>query len=254
MSNTTSNSQFKKFVITAFIAVVAIGAIALLRNRTTATIAIAPTGQQASVFTNKSERALTDPEATTTYAVREGDVEVIVSAGNRYPWRETVTATTGSSTTIRPFLVPEQPRILRDTPSSVQQQLTQEQIDPTTSATSSDQNVRIIANEDDQVIAEWVGSRDIKPDYYSCQNQSDRCGVEVYAQNGETIEQVGFYPGRSDVVLFATESGVYAIEIDPTGTTQNFQPVNDALQNPHFFTDQNTIFVGNENQITVSQL
>ncbi len=254
MSNTTSNSQLKKFIITALVAVVAIAAIALLRNRTTATIAIAPTGQQASVFTNKSERALTSPEATTTYAVREGDVEVIVSAENRYPWRETVTTTTGSTTLVQPFLMPEQPRILRDAPDPVQTQLARERTDPTTSATSSDQSVRIIANENDRVIAEWIGPQDSMPDYYSCQNESNRCGVEVYGQDDETIEQVDFYPGRSDVALFATQGGVYAIEIDPTGKTQNFQPVNGTLQNPHFFATQDTIFVGNENQITASQL
>lgn len=254
MSKTKTNSQLKKFLLTAVIAIIVIAAIALLRNQSTAEIAIAPTGQQALVFTNKSERKMTDPEATTTYSVRSGDIEVIVSSNGRYPWRETVAVNNGSSTHVQPFLIPEQPRIVRDVPNAVQEALTRQQINPTKSATSSDQQVRIIANENDRLVAEWIGPRDEMPSFYSCQNEADRCGVEVYAQNGQSIEQADFYPGRSDVAVFATESGVYVIEIDPTGETQNFHPVNTSLADPHFVVTSSAIFVGNDSQVTVSQL
>lgn len=254
MTQTSGYSQQKKFFTAIIIAIIAIATLALLQNRTTTQLAIAPIGQQAVVFTNKSERKPLNPQATTTYSVQPGDTEVIVSNDDRYPWRETISTNASGTTLVRPFLVPEQPRILRNAPSAVKEQLARQQADPVTSATSSNQQVRIIANENDRLIAEWIGPQQDRPQFFSCDSDSDRCGVEVYAQNDKSIEQVDFYPGRSDVAVFATQSGVYAIEIDPTGNTQNFHPVNTVLANPHFFVTQDTIFVGNKNQITASRL
>jgi hypothetical protein len=254
MTETESNTQRKKLIVITIVALLVVIALAVLRNQSTAKIAVAPTGYQSLVFTNKSERAATQSDATTTYSVGSGDTEVIVSSNERYPWRETISVEAGSTTVIRPFLVPEQPRVIRDAPDTVKEQLTRQRVDPTKSATSSDENVRIIANENDKLIAEWIGPRNQMPDYYSCQNEEGRCGVEVYAQNNETIEQVGFYPERSDVAVFATENAVYAIEIDPTGKTQNFQPINTTLSNPRFLVTEEAIFVGNDQQITASQI
>lgn len=254
MTNISGYSQRKKFFLAIIITIIAITTLALLQSRTTTQLAIAPTGHQAVVFTNKSERKPLRPQATTTYSVQPGNTEVIVSSDDRYPWRETINTNASGTTLVRPFLIPEQPRILRDAPDTVKKQLARQQTDPVTSATSSDQRVRIIANENNQLLAEWIGPKQDKPDFFSCDSRTDRCGVEVYAQNDESIEQVDFYPGRSDVAVFATQSGVYTIEIDPTGDTQNFHPVNTTLANPRFFVSKDAIFVGNKNQITVSRL
>jgi hypothetical protein len=254
MTKTSDYSQQKKFFIAIIVTVVAIATLALIQNRTTTQLAIAPTGKQAVVFTNKSERKPLNSEATTTYSVQPGDTEVIVSSNDRYPWRETISTTASGTKLVRPFLVPEQPRILRDAPDTVKEQLARQQANPVTLATSSNQQVRVLAGNDGRLVAEWIGAKQNRPEYFRCDNESSRCNVKVYAQSDESIEQVDFYPGRSDVAVFATQGGVYAIEIDPTGNTQNFHPVNTTLTNPHFFVSEDSIFVGNKNRITVSRL
>jgi hypothetical protein len=255
MSNTeTTNNKQKRFIIIALIALVVIAGFALFRNRTTASVAIEPVGEPAVVYTNKSQRGQLKPEATTSYPVAAGDTEVIISAEGHYPWRETVSTQTGSTTVVRPFLVPEQPRIINDIPNTAREQLTRQRVQPTKSATSSDQRVRVIANDNGNLISEWIGPRSTMPDHYSCQNESDRCGVAVYSQDDQEVIQVDFYPNRSDVAIFATASGVYAIEIDPTGRTQNFQPINDELANPRFLVTDEAILTGNDQQITISQM
>jgi hypothetical protein len=255
MSNTeTTNSKQKRFFVIALVALVIIAGLAFFRNRTTATVAIEPIGEPAVVYTNKSQRGQLNPEATTSYPVAAGNTEVIISAEGHYPWRETVSTQTSSTTVVRPFLVPEQPRIVNDISNTAREQLARQRVQPNKSATSSNQHVRLIANDNNNLIAEWVGPRSAMPDHYDCQNGSNRCGVAVYSQSDQEVIQVDFYPNRSDVAVFATASGVYAIEIDPTGRTQNFQPINDQLANPRFLVTDEAIVTGNDQQITISQL
>jgi hypothetical protein len=54
--------------------------------------------------------------------------------------------------------------------------------------------------------------------------------------------------------VFANSRGVFAIELDATGPTQNFQPVVDATDSPHFYLQDDTVFVRSPRQVTATKL
>lgn len=56
--------------------------------------------------------------------------------------------------------------------------------------------------------------------------------TRVVIQPDTVIKNVAFYKNRSDVVVFSTQSGVYAIEVDKENT-QNFMPIYKGT-NPYF--------------------
>lgn len=250
-NDTNRKRQFGWIILGA---IIILGGLYILQNRNTAQLTIRPTGQAAQVYINQSSQEPLSASSTTTYTVPAETVEVLVSANNTYPWQRQVTVSSENPPSVSPFLITRQPRVLRDPPKAVVGQLTKASISPPKSATSSSSQARLIANDNGQLIAEWTAGSSSAPNYYNCQTQSGRCGVVVYEQTEETVEQVAFYPGRNDVAIFATATGVYAIDINPNNDTQNFQPIIDNANDPHFFIADNVIFVRANDRVTATQL
>lgn len=69
-----------------------------------------------------------------------------------------------------------------------------------------------ITIEGDYVIASWKGSKDSIP-FYFCDAGRSVCKDDIIVAEGD-ITHVDFYPGRNDVILYSTDEGVFATELD----------------------------------------
>jgi hypothetical protein len=65
---------------------------------------------------------------------------------------------------------------------------------------------------DKAVIASWKGSIESTP-FYFCDVQRLDCKKELKVVEG-TFKHVDFYPGRNDVIIYSTNDGIYATELD----------------------------------------
>lgn len=217
-------------------------------------VAIAPTGSPSSVFIDRDrKKPLQSTSSPTEYSVGSGEHQVLVAEDGHWPWSDNVTVSFGQTTNASPFLIEQTGRRVIQTTSAVREALAsaqQEAVpDSDNPIISPDQNIRVFVTDETNIIAQWTAGTSSAPDYFSCREGT--CGVSVY--NQAPVSQIAFYPNRSDVIFFATDVGVYAIEINPTGETQNFQPVAEGVQRPAFTIQDNNIFVLSSNgRVTVN--
>jgi len=61
------------------------------------------------------------------------------------------------------------------------------------------------------LVADWEKGEDTSP-YFFCEN--DTCTDKIVLSLAKPILDFDFYPGRNDVVIVATEDGIYAMELD----------------------------------------
>ncbi|MBI1957068.1 MAG: hypothetical protein HYS44_01250 [Candidatus Niyogibacteria bacterium] len=71
-------------------------------------------------------------------------------------------------------------------------------------------------DQNQHIWIEWLATSPLP--YYLDQQK------KIVFQSRSPLHGIAFYPSRDDVILFATENSVFALELDSRGT-QNFQPV-----------------------------
>lgn len=77
----------------------------------------------------------------------------------------------------------------------------------------------------------------------------------VIFEGNAAFRNVAFYQDRSDVLLVATQNGVFALEIDSGGGTQNFQPIYKGSSEPRFTPiDSNSIYVEDSGLIFIVEI
>jgi len=75
--------------------------------------------------------------------------------------------------------------------------------------------------EGDTIKASWRGRSGNRPEYFC----TPECTDEITVLPSEVkIRSLSFYGGRNDVILFAAQNSIFALELDARGT-QNFQPL-----------------------------
>lgn len=218
-------------------------------------VQINPTGGTPSVFIDRERvNALQSTSSPTTYNLSDGTHQILIAQDGYWPWSDSVSVSGGETVEVSPFLIEESGRQVIQAASDVTNGLStaQQQSVPTPDSpiTSDDGNIRVFVDNNTNIIAQWTAGTSSAPDYFNC--YEGVCGVSVY--DNQPIRQVEFYPDRNDVIFFATDSGVYAIEIDPSGETQNFQPVAQSISNPVFTIRNDNIFVSSNGRITVSDI
>jgi len=214
---------------------------------------ISPVGSSASVFIDRSRTNALNPNSPTTYNLSDSRHQVLVARDGYWPWTDSVTTEAGEVSRVAPFLIAEAGRRVVQVPENIAAALADKQSQPTPSATepaiSPDGNIRVYVDNETNIIAQWTDDASSALEFFNCFEGT--CGVSVY--NNQPIKDIAFYPGRSDVIFFATDSGVYAIEVDPTENTQNFQPVVENVSNPIFVLGDGSIFVSVNGRVTVSE-
>ncbi|MEK7576002.1 MAG: hypothetical protein AAB491_02905 [Patescibacteria group bacterium] len=102
--------------------------------------------------------------------------------------------------------------------------------------------------EKNEVRIEWLGKEDTIP-YYFCL-ETGKCNMDTVIINTiSAIRNVDFYPGRKDVIIMASQNGVFAVEIDGRGN-RNVQPIYKGKE-PSFITykDMNPIYILDDNNL-----
>jgi len=92
--------------------------------------------------------------------------------------------------------------------------------------------------ESDKVMVRWLGEKDGQPIYF-CREKE--CGDEIFVRTEENINSFYFFPGRDDLIVFQSTSGIFVAEIDDR-SKQNIQPI---LKRPDLGlrVEENTIFI-----------
>ncbi len=255
-SDQSSNLQKRLLWIGGAIVIVLLALFFVRSNQTGAVEINPPNNVPANVFVDKnSEDPLQSTSSSATYEVGNGEHEILVASDGYWPWKEDVEITDGETVELAPFLVSRSSQRVSQMPDELTQSLTEAENAPVAASSSpilsDDENIRVFVNNDTNIIAQWTQDPSSAPDYFNCHEGT--CGVSVY--NAETpVTQVEFYPNQDNAIIFATGVGVFAIEIDPTGSTQNFQPVARGVQNPVFTLQSNTALVQTANGITATEL
>jgi hypothetical protein len=226
-------SKSKKIAAIFAAIVIVILALFFFRSQSSQKITINPVGTTADVYINETKKSSLPATRAKTYRISESDSQVLVASPNHYPWTETVSLQPGEEVTLTPFLLARTPETTQDIPDNITADLKTSPSVPTSTGVlvSEAGNTTVFVDPENQsnIIAQWTDEPASAPDFYDCFEGT--CGVSVY--NNQPVRQLAFYPGRSDVIIFATDSAVYALEIDPSGT-QNAQIVAENITNPVF--------------------
>lgn len=71
----------------------------------------------------------------------------------------------------------------------------------------------------DSIFAEWTGNPSDTPLYF-CGQSKTTCQTKILVYKTPHLKTVDFYPGRNDVIVFSTDTGIYVTELD-LRSTQN---------------------------------
>ncbi len=102
--------------------------------------------------------------------------------------------------------------------------------------------------EKNEIKVEWLDKEEIIP-YYFCL-ETNKCMMSMVIINTiSNVKNVDFYPGRKDVIIMASQNGVFAIEIDGRGN-RNIQPIYKGKE-PTFITykNMNLIYILDDNNL-----
>lgn len=97
--------------------------------------------------------------------------------------------------------------------------------------------------EGGKIVAKWVGVEENRPKYFD----EDTKMRQVFNPVTE-VRAISFYKDRPDVMIVAMQDGIFALEIDPTGT-QNLQPILEGSE-PDFRVDTDgKLYARDENSL-----
>ncbi|MCE9644136.1 hypothetical protein K8Q93_02770 [Candidatus Parcubacteria bacterium] len=181
------------------------------------------------VFLDQKEllTTATSSEKVLLQDLSAGSHTVVVGRDGYWPWQKTVRVPSKGEAVARSFNVPQNASGLIITDKDPEYWTTVNSIkseilpSPETRRVSEDKSVAIWVDEEG-IHAAWLLGENRTP-YFFCPEGECTDLLTVYRPKDE-VRSLDFYPGRSDVVILAASNGVYALEIDRTGT-QNFQPI-----------------------------
>lgn len=165
-----------------------------------------------AIYIDKSEKITTAQDnQQVSLALSQGTHLILVGRDGYYPWAKEVRIESDKTIDLMPMFVTQNTTGQIITARDPEYWKIRGQVEKTVLATktnprvSADQNTRVWV-EDNTIIAEVAGS------------------IHTVISPEEQIKNVEFYKGRPDVVIFSAGNGIYAIEIDTSGT-QNFMPI-----------------------------
>lgn len=109
---------------------------------------------------------------------------------------------------------------------------------------SHEQSRLWLSKENTSINGKWLSGAPL-PYYFSSHE------IEIFS-SPERIKSFDFYPGRRDVILFAIQNNIFAIELD-SRSTRNFQPVYKG-RNPYFARIGNTLYIIDGNSLLETRL
>ncbi|GMQ95404.1 MAG: hypothetical protein BMS9Abin13_517 [Patescibacteria group bacterium] len=195
-----------------------------LVERSTGTIIVSIPEKGAVIFLDDKRVDTTARygQTVTLKRLRAGDHSVLVYTQGFFPWEKTLGVRKNETTEVSAFFVKQDisPTKIFDEEYSAVSVLFEKKRSDIKRSWSREVEIRKNAGE---IAARWIGDASSLPFYFCDKNSCGDSTVVFRAQDGD-ISAFDFYPGREDVVLFALQNAIYAIEIDKRGI-QNFQPL-----------------------------
>lgn len=177
--------------------------------------------------------------------VLPGARNVLVAEDGKWPWTKSVEVVEDETTAVHPFLVHSSPvaRVLQN--SDPQFAIAKTAFaaralpSPVTPLSSPDKTVEVYVR-DTTLGAVWRGASSSTPRFFC---PKDVCGpIDVLRTQQGGVRNVSFYGERSDVLIVAVTNGIFALDLDPTGT-QNFQPLYLGTEPNFALHDHDTMFI-----------
>lgn len=107
---------------------------------------------------------------------------------------------------------------------------------------SADKSTEIYI-EGGKIIAKWTSAQESMPLYFDADSKTRQVFNPV-----TEVRSIAFYKDRSDVMIVSMQDGIFALEIDPSGT-QNLQPILEGKE-PDFRVDTDgKLYARDENSL-----
>lgn len=167
----------------------------------------------------------------------DGEYFLLINKQGHSPWRKNITIKDKEIKNIRTFSLPNSfDSYVKTVDFGGKENEIIDNISKTISESkiSYDKNV-MISKDGNKITATWIGEEESLPDFF-CDNEKCDNNSLVLSSSTGIIKNIGFYPGRNDLILFAVGNGIFAIEIDRKDI-QNFQPLY-VGQSPSFSVDR----------------
>ncbi len=242
-----STTQTKILIIVA-ISVLMLISYGLWTEYNSGKIAILVPYQGSSIFLDSKEINTTNHnnQVITLKRLSPGVHSVLVYSNERYPWEKTTEVKKGITIKMFPFLMRMK---LSNKSSGIITKLTDEEllkIEPLFEKQKQDSFISFLGDgnleikkDGNSIWATWLGDNISIPTFF-CNREECKDTINIFTSETKLIKNIGFYPGREDVVIFSLDNSIFAIEINRSGT-QNFQPIYTG-ENPDFAIDtQNSL-------------
>jgi len=209
-------------------------------------------------------------------SLKPGEYSVLVAKDGYWPWQKNLIVKEQLVTEARAMLIFKEPKgtiILRENYSPLETskydeilaniKALRQPLKPvkTKQATTTPEEIsrytRFTANQKEKlwwdpktnkIWVEWLAGKESLP-YFFCDDSV--CNEKMLIHTSRfSITNIDFYPKRRDVVLFAAQNGVYAIEIDGRGGNRTIQRVYKGKE-PIFTTykNDNSIYILEEDKL-----
>jgi len=207
------------------------------------TIYIPPQNLNTKIFLDNKEISVEQ-----LASVVPGSHSIILAADTLWPWKKDVVVSSTETSNIFPFLVSKNVsgEIITQSDKDygkLRTSVLNEQLPTTASPLLSNSSLVEVWSDQNNIFARWNGNEDSIPSYFC--NDDGKCSSLVKVlESDNDVRNIDFFKGRDDVLLVALQNGVFAIEVDRRGATQNFQPVYKGTASPLFkVKDDSAIYV-----------
>lgn len=232
-SHPTTTMHTKRIVIIGALILVAIAGIAALissaRTAQSGSIILdSPLEAGTTVFLNNKRvlRVQDSTEPLVLDGLSVGTHTIVVGKDGHWPWSKELVLANGEQVTVHPFVVPQEPALTVLTKEHNDYAPAQEQFstytlpNADTPLLSSTGSVALWISEN-ALHARWLAERE-PPEAFCFAGTCNRALIVLPAD--KPIRNVAFFGNRDTVVVFGSENGIFALELDKRGT-QNFQPL-----------------------------
>lgn len=184
------------------------------------------------------ENLITPTEKTFFTKLKDGQNEIIVTKEGYFPWTKNLNIENKKEITLKPFLISQSPSGQIITQNDKQYldiiQKIQSKQKPTEENPLRLEEISVWVSEENEIIFK--------------ENNEEIVVIKPLLE----IRNVEFYKNRTDVLIFGTEDGVYAIDVYDQDDLKNFMPIYKG-QNPRFIQGESRdyIYVSDTNSLMI---
>ena len=219
----------KNTYITVGIVVLAviIGTFLMITRKTGIVEITVPKAETVVFIDNKRKVTTSIDNEVVTLSVSAKEHSVLVANEKYFPWLKEIEVKENTSTPLRPFLVAKSPdvTVITDTDperGKINSLVVAARLPRSTTKKQSQDGTVSIWAEGETIFAEWNGSESAMPLFFCPGGTCDKRLTVITLKS--PIRNLDFYKDRNDVVIFAAEEGILALELDKT-KVQNLQPI-----------------------------